>query len=165
MIEKPTMKTAIEKRAAFCQRMIRSGRRWAGPDPLFYAVEALEVRHRELEIGLALVFVAVEGERQVDPGAVLFEERGPLRGAPRNGPEPPPLLVERHLEMALLDRPGAVDDLDRAGMEDGTWVGQPERTHRVQALDEIVGNRLQMKRSVDAQPRPELIRFEHVVGV
>src|SRR6476661_8322365 len=49
-IEKPTMKTAIEKRAAFCQRMIRTRRRWAGPDPLFYAVEALEIRGRELEI-------------------------------------------------------------------------------------------------------------------
>src|SRR4051794_21188695 len=138
--------------------MIKSGRRWAGPDPSFYAVEALEVRDRELEVRLALVVVAVEGERQVDPGAVLFQERRALGGPPRDGAEAAALLVERHLEVPLLDRTRPVDDLDRAGVEDGARVGQAERPHRIEALDQIVRDRLEVQRAVDAQTWPQLIR-------
>src|SRR6476660_3055789 len=93
------------------------------PSSLFYAVETLEVGDRELQISLALVFVAVQREGEVDAAAMLLEERGALGSPPRHRPEAAALLVEGHFQVSFLDRAGPVDDLDGAGVEDRTRVG------------------------------------------
>src|SRR5829696_7654942 len=80
-------------------------------------VEPLEVADVELEVGFTLEFVFLEGEREVDAGAIAIEELGALGGAPGDRAKAPALLAEGHLEVALLQRARPIDDLDTRGVE------------------------------------------------
>src|SRR6478735_1076918 len=88
------------------------------PSSLFYAVEALDICNGELEERLALILVSVEREREVHAAAMFFEELGALGQPPGHRAKPPALLIERHFQMAVLDRFRSVDDLHWARMED-----------------------------------------------
>src|SRR4029450_3702170 len=61
-----------------------------------------QVCERQLHVGLAIVLVLFEREGDVDGGLVLLEELVTLGGAPGDGAEDPAVLLERHLEVALL---------------------------------------------------------------
>jgi hypothetical protein len=50
-------------------------------------------------------------------------------------------------------------------MEDGPWIRQSERPHRIQPHHQLVIDGPQTERSIDSKARPQLIRFEHGVGV
>ena len=100
------------------------------------------------------------------PARCSVEEGGALGGAPGDGAEAAAVLAERHLEVAILERPRAVDDLDRhrRGRSGAGWPGRTAPSgSRPSTRSGVMLLRLQ--RAVDAQPRPQLVGLEHVVGV
>src|ERR1051325_4172648 len=78
----------------------------------------LQVCERELDVGLSIVLVLFQREGDVDRAADRLA-RGevvvPLRGAPRDRAEDAPFLLERQLQVTLLQHARAVDDLDAPG--------------------------------------------------
>src|SRR5512140_3409649 len=90
----PTTISARTIRAHFCQRIVNL---WFED----LRLRGSHVRERELDEGLAIEFILLQRERHVDGGLVLGQVVVPLGGAPRDGPEDPALLLERHLEMTF----------------------------------------------------------------
>src|SRR6476469_5169508 len=162
---KITTNNAIARRRRLRHMGSDRGRKTGRPEPLFYVAQALEVRDGQLEVGLALELVLVEGEREVDAGAMLGEKGGAVRGAPRDRAEAAAVLAEGHLEVPILERPRAVHDLDRHGVEDGPRVRHAEGGHQVEAVHEVGRDLLQVQRTIDAQARTQVIGLEHLVGV
>src|ERR1700722_4803575 len=71
-----------------------------------------EVCERQLDVCLSIVLIVVERERDVQCGSVFGEEVAVLGGAPGDCAEDAAALLERHLEMAFLQLPRAIHDLD-----------------------------------------------------
>ena len=61
--------------------------------------------------------------------------------------------------------PRTVDDFYTGGVKHGTRIRHPERAHGIEVAHQVVVDRLQAERPVDAQPRAQLIGFQHLVGV
>src|ERR1051325_5680428 len=73
-----------------------------------------EVGDGQLQIPLAVVGVVLEREGQVDRCLVPRNKAFASRGAPGDAAHDAAVLLEGHLEMAFLQPPRAVNDLDAA---------------------------------------------------
>ena len=94
--------------------------------------------------------------------AVLFEEVGAFRRAPRDRAKAPAVLREGHLQVPLLDRPRPVDDLDTRRVKHRPRIGEAEGAEQVETAHQVVRDRAQRQRPVDPEPRPELIGLDHL---
>ena len=90
----------------------------------------LTVGERQLDVGFAVVLILLQRESDVERGFVLGEVVVPLGRAPGDRAENAALLLERHLEVALLQLSRTVDDLDAARGEHRPRIAGAERRQR-----------------------------------
>src|SRR3954465_12553421 len=88
------------------------------------------VGQHELDAGFAVELVLFERIRHVNRRAVLAEVIVPLGGAPGDGAKDAAVLLERHLEVALLELTRTVDDLHAARRKHGPGVARAEGRER-----------------------------------
>ena len=119
------------------QGLLRSNPQIASADP---RLAQLQIGERQLDVRLSIVLVLLEREGDVERGLVLGEVVVALGGAPGDGAEDPAVLLERHLEVALLQLARAVDDLDAARREHRPRVAGAERRERRDAGGDAAGD-------------------------
>src|SRR5205085_11671416 len=114
---------------------------------------ASEVRERELDERLAIILILLEREGDVDRRLVLREIVVALGGAPCDRAEDAAVLLERHLQMPLLQLAWTIDDLDAARREHRARIARTERRERRDTRGDSAGDGAKRQIGVDAQPR------------
>ena len=88
----------------------------------------------------------------------------PLGRAPGDGAENAAVLLERHLQVALLQLARAVDDLDAARREHRPRIAGAERRQRRDAGRDAAGDAAERQVAVDPQARHQVLGAERLVG-
>ena len=94
---------------------------------------------------------------------MLGEEVGALGGAPCDGAEDAAVLLQRHLEVTVLQHARTVDDLHAPRGEHGTRVPGAERRERGDAGGHAAGDAAKSEVGIDAQSRHQVLRPENLV--
>src|SRR5438876_2954422 len=131
---------------------------------IFLGFRALEIRERQFDVAFSIVLIVLEREGDVERRFVLGEVVVALRGAPGDRAEDAPFLLERHLEVPLLQLARAVDNLDPAGDEHWPRIACAERRKRGDAGGDAAGDAAKRQIAVDAQPRHQILGAQRFVG-
>ena len=123
------------------------------------------VAHRKLQILIALVSIVFERKREVQRRPVLGDELLALDGPPRNRAENAAVLLERHLQMLLLEAPWTIDDFNPLRLEQRTRIAGAERRQERHFSGEIAVDVAESQTSVDSQTRLEIVRSQQVIGM
>ena len=126
--------------------------------------ERPQVGERQLDVGLAVVLILLEREGDVERGLVLGEVVVALGRAPGDGAEDAAVLLERHLEVPLLQLARTVDDLDAARGEHRPRIAGAERRQRRDAGGDAAGDAAKRQVAVDPQARHQVVGPERLVG-
>src|SRR5262245_59204282 len=95
-----------------------------------YILRFPEVCQCQLDVGLTIVLVLLQRERDVERSLVLGEEIVAFGGTPGHGAEDAAILPQRHLEMAFLQPARTVDDLHPPRREHGPGIAGAKRGQR-----------------------------------
>src|SRR5256885_1385949 len=127
-------------------------------------LRALEIRERQLDVAFAIVLILLEREGDVERRFVLGEVVEALRGAPGDGAEDAPSLLERHLEVPLVQLARAVDYLDPAGGEHWPRIAGAEGRQRGAGRGDTAGDAAKRQIAVDAQSWHQILGAQRFVG-
>ncbi len=86
-------------------------------------------------------------------------------GPPGDAAQDASVLLERHLEVAILDPAGTVDHLDAAGTKDRPRIAGPERRQRRHLRRDLFADRSERQGAVDPDPGPEIVRVQALFRV
>src|SRR5262245_38373704 len=92
--------------AGWCDRETAVGARFDS------VLGRFEIRHRQLEITLAVPGVLLEGKGQVDRAAMLGDECLAFGCPPRDPTHDAAILLEGHFQVTVFHASRAIDDLD-----------------------------------------------------
>src|SRR5947209_3063299 len=97
--------------------------------------------HRQLHEDLAVVLILIERKGDVEGALVLVDVLVALGCPPRDGPEDPAVLSERHFKVPILQLPRPVDDFDAPRGKHRARVSSPERRKAADTSDDAAGDR------------------------
>src|SRR5262245_42970505 len=122
-----------------------------------------KICERQLDERFPIVLVLFERERDVDRTLVLSEIVVLLSGAPGDRAEDASVLLQRHLQVAFLQRARTVDDFHTARRKDRPRIACAERRQRCHASRDVAGDRAEREIAVDAQTRHQIIGAKRFV--